>query len=60
MISRKRGTFYDGFEPHLAEAGIGSISRKVFDVEPPFTPRRCLDREERSGALATLSKLCRL
>src|SRR5439155_8026954 len=32
--------FLDGFEPHLAEAGIGSIS-EVFDAEPPFTPRGC-------------------
>ena len=31
----------DGFEPHLAEAGIGSIS-EVFDAEPPFTPRGCI------------------
>jgi predicted glycogen debranching enzyme len=30
-----------GFEPHLAEAGIGSIS-EVFDAEPPFTPRGCI------------------
>jgi predicted glycogen debranching enzyme len=29
------------FEPHLAEAGIGSIS-EVFDAEPPFTPRGCI------------------
>ena len=33
--------FLDGFEPHLAEAGIGSIS-EVFDAEPPFTPRGCV------------------
>ncbi len=33
--------FLDGFEPHLAEAGIGSIS-EVFDAEPPFTPRGCI------------------
>src|SRR6202020_1662852 len=31
----------DGFGPHLAEAGIGSIS-EVFDAEPPFTPRACI------------------
>jgi predicted glycogen debranching enzyme len=31
----------DGFELHLAEAGIGSIS-EVFDAEPPFTPRGCI------------------
>jgi predicted glycogen debranching enzyme len=33
--------FLDGFEPHLAEGGIGSIS-EVFDAEPPFTPRGCI------------------
>ncbi len=33
--------FLDGFEPHLAEAGIGSIS-EVFDAEQPFTPRGCI------------------
>jgi Amylo-alpha-1,6-glucosidase len=33
--------FLDGFEPHLAEAGIGSIS-EVFDAEPPCTPRGCI------------------
>ena len=33
--------FLDGFEAHLAEAGIGSIS-EVFDAEPPFTPRGCI------------------
>ena len=33
--------FLDGFEPHLAAAGIGTIS-EVFDAEPPFTPRGCI------------------
>ena len=33
--------FVDGFEPHLAEAGIGFIS-EIFDAEPPFTPRGCI------------------
>jgi len=33
--------FLVGFEPHLAAAGIGSIS-EVFDAEPPFTPRGCI------------------
>lgn len=32
------GRFLDSFEPHLKEAGIGSIS-EIFDAEPPFTPR---------------------
>jgi len=29
-----------GFQPHLADACIGTIS-EVFDAEPPFTPRGC-------------------
>jgi predicted glycogen debranching enzyme len=33
--------FLDSFEPHLAEAGVGSIS-EVFDADPPFTPRGCI------------------
>jgi len=33
--------FLDGFEPHLREACIGSIS-EIFDAEPPFTPRGCI------------------
>ena len=33
--------FLDGFDAHLAEAGVGSIS-EVFDAEPPFTPRGCI------------------
>jgi predicted glycogen debranching enzyme len=31
----------DAFEPHLAEAGVGSIS-EVFDADAPFTPRGCI------------------
>jgi predicted glycogen debranching enzyme len=30
-----------GFEPHLNEAGLGSIS-EVFDAEPPYHPRGCI------------------
>lgn len=30
-----------GFELHMSEAGIGSIS-EIFDAEPPFTPRGCI------------------
>ncbi len=33
--------FLAGFEPHLDEACIGSIS-EIFDAEPPFTPRGCV------------------
>jgi predicted glycogen debranching enzyme len=38
---RQARDFLAGFEAHLAEAGIGSIS-EVFDAEPPFTPRGCI------------------
>ncbi len=30
-----------GFETHMNDAGIGSIS-EIFDAEPPFTPRGCI------------------
>jgi glycogen debranching enzyme len=30
-----------GFESHLNEAGIGTIS-EIFDAEPPYTPRGCI------------------
>jgi predicted glycogen debranching enzyme len=35
------GKFLDGFETHLRDACIGSIS-EIFDAEPPFTPRGCI------------------
>jgi predicted glycogen debranching enzyme len=31
----------DGFEPHLAEACVGSIS-EIFDAEAPYVPRGCV------------------
>lgn len=33
--------FLAGFESHLTEAGIGTIS-EIFDAEPPFHPRGCI------------------
>jgi glycogen debranching enzyme len=33
--------FLAGFEDHLGEAGIGTIS-EVFDAEAPYTPRGCM------------------
>jgi predicted glycogen debranching enzyme len=33
--------FLSGFEDHLNDACIGSIS-EIFDAEPPFTPRGCI------------------
>jgi len=31
----------EGFQQHLSEACVGSIS-EVFDAEPPFLPRGCI------------------
>jgi predicted glycogen debranching enzyme len=33
--------FLDGFEPHLSQACVGSVS-EVFDAEAPFAPRACV------------------
>ena len=33
--------FLAGFDAHLGEAGIGTVS-EVFDAEAPFTPRACI------------------
>jgi predicted glycogen debranching enzyme len=33
--------FVQGFVPHLAEAGVGTIS-EIFDATPPFAPRGCV------------------
>jgi glycogen debranching enzyme len=30
----------ENFKPHLAEAGLGSIS-EIFDADPPHLPRGC-------------------
>jgi predicted glycogen debranching enzyme len=35
------GEFLDGFQRHLGDACIGSIS-EIFDAEPPFSPRGCI------------------
>ena len=32
--------FLSGFEPHLRQACVGTIS-EIFDAEPPFAPRGC-------------------
>ena len=39
-VERAR-TFLAGFEPHLSEACIGSIS-EIFDAEAPYYPRGCI------------------
>ncbi len=33
--------FLEGFDPHLNDAGLGSIS-EIFDAEQPYTPRGCI------------------
>ncbi|MGE5805327.1 MAG: amylo-alpha-1,6-glucosidase [Ignavibacteria bacterium] len=33
--------FLEGFDSHLSDAGIGSIS-EIFDAEKPYTPRGCI------------------
>jgi predicted glycogen debranching enzyme len=33
--------FLDGFEAHVADAGVGTIS-EVFDAEAPYRPRGCI------------------
>ena len=33
--------FLAGFEPHLNDAGVGSIG-EIFDAEEPYTPRGCV------------------
>ena len=33
--------FLEGFDGHLNEGGIGTVS-EVFDAEPPFSPRGCI------------------
>ena len=38
---RGAGRFLAGFDPHLGEACVGSIS-EVFDAEDPYVPRGCI------------------
>jgi glycogen debranching enzyme len=35
------GQLLEGFDAHLSQAGVGSIS-EIFDAEPPYTPRGCI------------------
>jgi predicted glycogen debranching enzyme len=37
----KANSFLQGFNAHLGEGCIGSIS-EIFDAEPPYTPRGCI------------------
>lgn len=38
---KKAREFLGGFQKHLSDACIGSVS-EVFDAQPPFTPRGCV------------------
>jgi glycogen debranching enzyme len=38
---QKANCFLQGFNAHLGEACVGSIS-EIFDAEPPYTPRGCI------------------
>ena len=38
---RQARRFLNGFETHLSEACVGSIS-EIFDAEPPYAPRGCI------------------
>jgi predicted glycogen debranching enzyme len=49
--------FLSGFEPHLGDACIGTIS-EVFDAEEPFTPRGCA--AQAWSVAEVLRCLCRL
>lgn len=37
----KARSMLEGFQRHLSEAGIGTIS-EIFDAEPPYQPRGCI------------------
>ena len=39
--SRRRARLLDGFDAHLSEACVGSIS-EIFDAEAPYAPRGCI------------------
>jgi glycogen debranching enzyme len=51
-----------GFEPHLAEAGLGHVS-EVFDGDPPHVPGGCIAQAwstaELARALALVGEPCR-
>jgi predicted glycogen debranching enzyme len=53
------GKFLDGFERHLTDACIGSIS-EIFDAEPPFTARGCIAQAWSVAELLRCWIKCRL
>ena len=44
-----------GFDGHLSEAGIGTVS-EIFDGEPPFIPRGCISQAWSVGELLRVLK----
>jgi predicted glycogen debranching enzyme len=53
------GKFLDGFELHLRQASVGSIS-EIFDAEPPFTPRGCIAQAWSVAEVLRCWILCRM
>jgi predicted glycogen debranching enzyme len=53
------GKFLDGFELHLKQASVGSIS-EIFDAEPPFTPRGCIAQAWSVAEVLRCWILCRM
>jgi glycogen debranching enzyme len=48
---RRRGqTILEGFEPHLEQAGLGSVS-EIFDGDRPHAPRGCVAQAWSVGEL---------
>jgi predicted glycogen debranching enzyme len=53
------GKFLEGFELHLRQASVGSIS-EIFDAEPPFTPRGCIAQAWSVAEVLRCWILCRM
>jgi predicted glycogen debranching enzyme len=53
------GKFLDGFELHLRQASVGSIS-EIFDAEPPFSPRGCIAQAWSVAEVLRCWILCRM
>jgi glycogen debranching enzyme len=46
------------FEPHLTEAGIGTVS-EIFDADPPHAPRGAISQAWSVAALLRIQHLLR-
>jgi predicted glycogen debranching enzyme len=53
------GRFLEGFQPHLRDACIGSIS-EIFDAEEPYTPRGCIAQAWSVAEVLRCWIMCRL